>query len=429
MFQASVTLPSSTTQVTRRCPSMRVIGSITTLVFAITHPPHGSARLRLRRARLLRLARRVRPARALRLVHRPAAAEAVRDRRADQVRADGHGGPADEDLGERRVGDAADARRVDVGRRRVEGGHVVPEVRLGAADARAGLDAPALVAVPAGDGAGGVGDRALAAHLEPAPLVGAVLVAERLDVLAVLEVRPALAVVVHQLAVEEQRPAHRVERRHLLVDEDVGEHRQQVLGVARAAGHVDHDRVRDAGVLLEEGGEALGPGRVGVGGLDAAVGGAGADGDGGLGLRVGLFGDVHGRPAVDGHRPRHLGRDGALGHPVEVAALHRLGEALLGLVPGRGHDGLVVVERDLLQDQGRHLRGAALQQVDRTAQTLLEVRPDDVGSFGDGFERLGDVGGAGLPEADERRQSPADLEEVPPGHPWERRQLLHGPPP
>ena len=50
VFQASVTLPSSTTQVTRRCPSMRVIGSITTLVFAITHPPHGSACLRLGRA-------------------------------------------------------------------------------------------------------------------------------------------------------------------------------------------------------------------------------------------------------------------------------------------------------------------------------------------------------------------------------------------
>ena len=219
VFQASVTLPFSTTQVTRRCPSMRVIGSITTLVFAITHPLRRSAAscpdaagssgaavatgAGCASALAAPSGLSIGPPPPKRCVTAvptrcaPIATAVAPTRMPVNVESETPPMPG--------------ASMFGVGR--VERRHVVPELRLAAADARPGLDAPALVAVPARHGAGRVGDGPLAAHLEPAPLVGAVLVAERLDVLAVLEVRAPLAVVVDELAVQERRPADGVERR------------------------------------------------------------------------------------------------------------------------------------------------------------------------------------------------------------------------
>ena len=122
----------------------------------------------------------------------------------------------------------------------VEGRHLVPEVRLGAADAGvAAADRPVGALVPADVRAVLEGDRALAAHLVEAVAGAVALVAPGLDVLAGVEVRAPLAVVVDRLAVGEQRPAARVERRPALEGQVVDDERGQVLDVDRAGREVD----------------------------------------------------------------------------------------------------------------------------------------------------------------------------------------------
>ena len=102
----------------------------------------------------------------------------------------------------------ADAEARHAGEVPVEGRHLVPEVRLRAADARvAAADRPVGAPVPADVRAVLEGDRPLAAHLVEAVAGAVPVVAPGLDVLAGVEVRAPLAVVVDRLAVGEERPA------------------------------------------------------------------------------------------------------------------------------------------------------------------------------------------------------------------------------
>ena len=82
-------------------------------------------------------------------------------------------------------------------------------------------------------------DRALAAHLVEAVAGAVAFVAPRFDVLAGVEVRAPLAVVVDRLAVGEQRPAVAIERRPALEGQVVDEQRGEVLDVGRARRQVD----------------------------------------------------------------------------------------------------------------------------------------------------------------------------------------------
>ena len=79
--------------------------------------------------------------------------------------------------------------------------------------------------------------------------------------------------------------------------------------------------------------------------------------------------------AVD---PVVLGRDRALDHADVLAGvrLHRGLERVLGLAARGGHQRLVVVERDEVEDQLREVGVRRAQQRLGAAGALLEVQPD-----------------------------------------------------
>src|SRR5512139_3189891 len=169
---ASTTLPSWTSTSMRRCPSIRVMGSMT-IRLAIVSP---LVRLRSRRARLDALGDHA----------------ALADVRRDGVRRDTrHGGRADDQPD--RVGRPLDAEARERREVPVEG-PVVPEAGLAAADAAVPrLDRVADAVVPADDAAGVVGNGAPASHLVQAVAALRVLVVERLDEESGVVVRPAVA--------------------------------------------------------------------------------------------------------------------------------------------------------------------------------------------------------------------------------------------
>src|SRR6266498_3222516 len=108
----------------------------------------------------------------------------------------------------------------------VEGGHLVPEVRLGAADAgMAAADRPVRFFVPADVGAVLVGDGTLAAHLVEAVAGAVSVVAPVLDVLSGVVMRSPLAVVVDRLSVGKERAAVVIDGRPLLESQIVDDQR------------------------------------------------------------------------------------------------------------------------------------------------------------------------------------------------------------
>src|ERR1035437_7092986 len=184
-------LPFSDCASMRRWPSMRVIGSTTTLVLAIV--------------RLLR-------GRRFGYLVGVAAATDLRVYRGRAVRGDSGGSP-DRERGADRVRALFHREPADVRQSAVERGHRLPEVRLGAAEARMpGADGPARTAVPHEDGAGREGRRPLATRPVQAPALARPVIVERLDELAGVEVRTPRALVVDALAIREQRAPLAVDR-------------------------------------------------------------------------------------------------------------------------------------------------------------------------------------------------------------------------
>src|ERR1035437_1181285 len=184
-------LPFSDCASMRRWPSMRVIGSTTTLVLAIV--------------RLLR-------GRRFGYLVGAAAAMDLRVHRGRAMRGDSGGGP-DRERGADEVRALLDREPADVRQAAVERSHRVPEVRLGAAEARMpGADRPARAAVPLEDRAGREGRRSLATHFVQAPALSRPFIIERLDELARVEVRATRALVVDALAVGEQRAPLAIDR-------------------------------------------------------------------------------------------------------------------------------------------------------------------------------------------------------------------------
>src|ERR1039458_6843249 len=208
----------------RRWPSMRVIGSTTTLVLAIV--------------RLL-LGRR------LGYLVGAAAATNLREHRGRAVRGDPGRRPYRERQADR-VGAPLDRESADVRQAAVEWRHRVPEVRLGAAKAwMSGADRPARPIVPHEDRAGRERRRPLAAHFVQTPPLPRALVVERLHELSGVEVRAPRALVVDALAVCEQRPSLAVDGGKPAEREVVHDGRGDDVADRRASRNVQ-DRLRPA---------------------------------------------------------------------------------------------------------------------------------------------------------------------------------------
>ena len=184
------------------------------------------------------------------------------------------------------------------------------------------------------------------------------------------------------------RPVEPVEGRQGAEHQEVGDGAGGHLGDRRAAGDVDHRLVGD------DLPDAPRVGRVGVGLGDAAEGGAVAGGDDRRRPGRRLAEDVEGGAAAD--RAVHAvvtQGDAAFDHQQVLAAvlLHRPAAVLLRLRPGGGEQGLVVLDRDLVEHQvdergvprpGQGLAAAGavleLEPDDRQARLLLEGRGDHV---------------------------------------------------
>ncbi len=119
---------------------------------------------------------------------------------------------------------------------------------------------------------------------------------------------------------------------------------------------------------------------IGVGGLYASVGRAAPPGDDRFCPLRGFLHDVErGPPADAAVDPPFRRRHGAF-HEHQVfppVFLHCRMERLLGLFPGRGLEGLGVVQRDLVEDDiGNDRVGRAYERL-AAAGTLLEMKPDN----------------------------------------------------
>ena len=287
-LQASVMRPSLTSASMRRWPSMRVMGSTTMRVLMV----HSLVRL----VGFRHGGRRREAGRFARLFPDLVVLADVGEDRVGGGARDGGRADGEADL----VGRRLDAEAREAGEPLVEG-PVVPEARLGAADAAvAGLDGIADAVVPADHAAGIVGRRPAAAHLVEAEAVARIFVVEGLDEEAGVIVGPAVAGVVHPPRVECLRAAERIQLGDTVEGQQVHHDARHHLGDRRAALDVD-DRL--AGDHLVD---RRGLRRIGLGGLDAAGAGAVAPGDDGLRPGGGLLNDVERRaPADDSSRRRH----------------------------------------------------------------------------------------------------------------------------
>ncbi len=303
------------------------------------------------------------------------------------------------------VGVGLDAELGDVGQPVVERA-LVPEAVFAATDAAVARgDGERDTLVPARRRAGVVGGRALAAHLVQAVARLGAFVVPLLDELPGVEMRPAVALVVDALAVEHLRPALPVEFGNAVEGGDVGHHRRHHLGDRRAARHLDDRLVGDHLV------DRHGVGRIRLGGLHAAPRRAGTPGDHGLGI-LGHMLELVGEGPAAGHAEhavftqRRVAFDGQ--DVIALVLLHHLLERGLGLVPGRGHDGVVVVERDHRQD---HVLGQRMRRADErlgAAGALQAVQPEH-GRSRLGLQRMRDGRREGRPQAQRSSRQAAEL--------------------
>jgi len=88
------------------------------------------------------------------------------------------------------------------------------------------------------------GCRPLAAHLVKAETFAVRIIAPFFNVLARIEVRPALAVVMNPLAMGKERPAVAVHGRQLAKGKKMHHNSGQVIGIAGTSGKIQH---RDTG--------------------------------------------------------------------------------------------------------------------------------------------------------------------------------------
>ena len=299
----------------------------------------------------------------------------------------------------------------------------VPEAFLGTADTpMSGLHRPRNATVPAHGRARVVGGRTLAAHLVQAVPLARTLVIPGFGKLASIEVPTAIALVVNALTVEHLRPPLAIEFRQAIEGQHVGDDASHHFGDRRTARHVD-DRL--AGDHLVHRRRA---GRVGLGGLHATVGSAGAPTDDGLGVGGGFLEHFNERAAaMDAEHAVLVERRIAL-HGQDVIALVLLLDLLddrLGLVAGGGHQRVVVIERQ----HGKHdILGQRVCRTDEglgTAGAFQSMQPDDRRARL-GFQRMRDTRRSGASQAQRGRRQAAEFQEAAPGDPLAAQHFVKG---
>jgi len=232
-------------------------------------------------------------------------------------------------------------------------------------------------------------------------------VAPGLHEFTVLEVGPSLALIVDELAVREERPPATIERRPDPEGEVVHDGRREVLDVHRAAGQVD-DRW-----AVDELADPHRAGRPADGGRQATIEGTAPDGDDRQGPAADLDGDLPEGPASDDAIDAAVGdRDRALddGDVAVREAVHGLDPGPLGSGPGGGHERLVIVDGEDLEDEVADGRVRCSQEGLGVAGAVLALQPDDGDARGTGDGpsdprpvggRQGEGGGHQGPELEE----------------------------
>jgi hypothetical protein len=179
------------------------------------------------------------------------------------------------------------------------------------------------------------------------------------------------------LTKERHRPAVTVELGNRAESQIMGEHAGDHRGDRRAARHVD-DRL-----VLDDVLDANGLGRVRIRPANAAIRRAGANRDDRRRARRILLQHVQVRMAVGARIISKLaGRDGPV-HEHDVAApvfLDSGVESVLGTLAGSGLQGVVIVQRDRVEDQPLDGRRVRTRQRFEATGALLEREPDYRGS-------------------------------------------------
>ena len=239
------------------------------------------------------------------------------------------------------------------------------------------------------------------------------LIAPGLDVLAGVEMPAPLAAIMDRLPVGEQRPAVPVERRPLLERQVIDEQCGDVLGIGRAGGHVDQVLEPRHGV-----GDRERPRRIRACGRNPAERGAGAHRDGRHRTAADLAGNVERRSAPD----RAIAAVGIAGNRAlderNVLALvlaHRLLERAFRLAAGGRHQGLVIIERDGIENEVRDRRMTRTQEGFGITGAVLKFEPDQNRALLR-LHRRCDRGRGSLRQAQHGGHAHAEPHEVAPGH-------------
>ena len=333
---------------------------------------------------------------------------ALADDGRDEVGTNANDGGGTEDFADR-IGSGINAGNHDVRESLVER-TVVPETGFAAANATvARADGEGNAVVPFEVGAGIVGCWTAATHFVEAPALASAVVVPGLDELAGIEEGAAVAFIVNALAIEHLRAADAIKFGQGVEGEDVGEDAGHDLGDGRAAGHIDDGLVRDE---LVDGHRARG---IGMSGLDAAVGSAGAPCDDGLGVFGGLLEDVEERVAADGAIDAAVLGGSIAFHGKEIAAGVIFDELLANcfdLEAGSRLKGIVVIEGDHVEDDvlGDGVGGA---NKGFAATSALEAMEPDDGDARLGLHRGDDRGNHGGFQPHRRGGGHAEAEKVP----------------
>ena len=229
------------------------------------------------------------------------------------------------------------------------------------------------------------------------------------DELTGIEVTAAIALVVNTLAIEHLRTALTVERGQTVIGEDVGENASHHFG-DRGAARDHNDRL-----VLDHFVDRHSVGRVRLGSLDAAPGGAGAPADHSLGASSNVLDLVledftarDAERAVAGERHIAFDREDVL----TLVLRNGVFESRFSLFTGSCHDGVVVVERNHGEDDVLGDRVIRTDEGFGAAGALKTVKPDHRNA-GFGLHRGSDILGAGAAEAEAGSGEGAELQEAP----------------
>ena len=257
----------------------------------------------------------------------------------------------------------------------------------------------------------GVGLRPLATQFVKTVTLAVAFVTKVHGKTAGVEVRAALAVLVHQTRVGKFRTPQVIDLGQRAEGEEMHHRRQEIIRIGRTARDGYHR-------LTEYGRDAGGTGRIRVGRWHAAPAGAGADGDHGGRIGGTLLEQFDCRLATDLAVDAAITRRDGTFDDQQILALilgHRRQACLLGLMAGGSEERLVVVERDDVENQFFQCRMLCTQHRLGTAGTFLEVQPDHRRAFL-GSHRFGHGCFSALRQPQSRRHGGQELQKLALGH-------------